>query len=62
MGRCALRVDGVCETQIPPVRRLPKGTAIRCHRTEQELLVAQTGPVLAASAATPRNMLYQRAE
>jgi peptide/nickel transport system ATP-binding protein len=62
VGRCALRVDGVCETQIPPVRRLPKGTAIRCHRTEQELLVAQTSPAPVASAATPHNMLYQRAE
>jgi len=62
VGRCAVRLDGVCETQIPPVRRLPKGTAIRCHRTEQELLAAQTDPAPAPSAATPHTMLCQRAE
>lgn len=43
ISRCALRLDGVCETQPPPVRRLPKGAAIRCHRTEQDLQAAQSG-------------------
>ncbi len=57
VGRCAMRIDGVCETQLPPVRRLPKGTAIRCHRTEQELLAAQTG-----SDAMPQATVYERAE
>jgi peptide/nickel transport system ATP-binding protein len=57
VSRCAMRLDGVCDTQIPPVRHLPKGTAIRCHRTEQDLLVAQSTAVQAPSAP-----LYERAE
>jgi peptide/nickel transport system ATP-binding protein len=57
VSRCGMRIGGVCDTQIPPVRRLPKGTAIRCHRTEQDLLVAQTGIV-----RTPHTTVYERAE
>jgi peptide/nickel transport system ATP-binding protein len=57
VSRCGMRIGGVCDTQIPPVRPLPKGTAIRCHRTEQDLLVAQTGIV-----GTPDATLYERAE
>jgi peptide/nickel transport system ATP-binding protein len=52
-SRCAMRLDGVCDTQIPPMHRLAKGTAVRCHRTEQDLLVAR------ADAPTA---LYERAE
>jgi peptide/nickel transport system ATP-binding protein len=43
VSRCAMRMDGVCDTEIPPVRRSPKGSLIRCHRTEQDLLIAQSG-------------------
>jgi peptide/nickel transport system ATP-binding protein len=57
VSRCAMRLDGVCDTQLPPVRRLPKGTAIRCHRTEQDLLIAQT--TVAPKAHTA---LYERTE
>jgi len=57
VSRCAMRLDGVCDTQLPPVRHLPKGTAIRCHRTEQDLLIAQT-----ATATNPHTALYERAE
>jgi peptide/nickel transport system ATP-binding protein len=57
VSRCAMRLDGVCDTQVPPVRRLPKGTMIRCHRTEQDLLVAQTSAVTA-----PNARLHERAE
>jgi len=42
------------------VRHLPKGTAIRCHRTEQELLVAQSNPAPVPQAATPSTTLYER--
>ena len=56
-GRCAMRLDHVCDTQVPPLRRLPKGTMIRCHRTEHDLLVAQTGAVTA-----PNARLHERAE
>jgi len=62
VGRCAMRLDGVCETQLPPVRRLPKGTAIRCHRTEPELLAAQTESDPAPVVATPHTTFYARAE
>ena len=57
VSRCAMRLDGVCDTQVPPVRRLPKGTMIRCHRTEQDLLAAQTSAVTA-----PIPLLHERAE
>jgi peptide/nickel transport system ATP-binding protein len=56
-GRCAMRLDRVCDTQVPPVRRLPNGSMIRCHRTEQDLLAAQTRAVTAPSVR-----LHERAE
>jgi len=45
INRCGMRVDGVCETQPPPVQRLSKGSAIRYHRTAQDLLAGQSGVV-----------------
>jgi peptide/nickel transport system ATP-binding protein len=57
VSRCAMRLDGVCETQIAPVRHLPKGTAIRCHRTDNDLLIAQT-----TNLTTPHTTIYERAE
>jgi peptide/nickel transport system ATP-binding protein len=40
VSRCAAR-DGRCETEPPPLRRFAKGSDVRCHRTEQELLARQ---------------------
>jgi peptide/nickel transport system ATP-binding protein len=40
--RCAAR-DGRCEAEPPPLRRFAKGSDVRCHRTEQELLARQAG-------------------
>ena len=40
-SRCALRSDGLCETVPTPWRNLAKGSTIRCHRTEAELIAAQ---------------------
>jgi len=40
--RCAVHIDGVCNVQPPPARELAKGAEILCHRTEDELLTAQT--------------------
>jgi peptide/nickel transport system ATP-binding protein len=40
-NRCALRIENQCEREPPPLRHLSKGTAIRCQRTEAELLAAQ---------------------
>ena len=58
VSRCAVRLDGVCEAQLPPVRRLLKGTTIRCHRTEQELMAAQTSPAPALPAAMPHDVFH----
>jgi peptide/nickel transport system ATP-binding protein len=55
LPRCAVRVAGACDTAPPPLRHLAKGSAIRCHRTEEELLDLQSrrepGPDLGAGAA-----------
>jgi peptide/nickel transport system ATP-binding protein len=40
VSRCAAR-DGRCETEPPPLRHFAKGSDVRCHRTEQELLARQ---------------------
>ncbi len=42
-SRCALRSEGLCETTPAPWRDLTKGSTIRCHRTEAELIAAQCG-------------------
>jgi peptide/nickel transport system ATP-binding protein len=40
--RCAVHLEGICDVQPPPARALGKGAEILCHRTEDELLTAQT--------------------
>jgi peptide/nickel transport system ATP-binding protein len=39
--RCAVR-GSACETEPPPLRRFAKGSDVRCHRTERELLALQS--------------------
>jgi peptide/nickel transport system ATP-binding protein len=51
VARCAAR-DGPCGTDPPPLRRFAKGSDVRCHRTEQELL-AQQSPVRTAPSSFP---------
>jgi peptide/nickel transport system ATP-binding protein len=41
VNRCPMRIDGLCNTTLPPVRHLSKGAEILCHRTETELAAAQ---------------------
>ncbi|BAL24849.1 ABC transporter ATP-binding protein [Azoarcus sp. KH32C] len=41
IDRCALRVDGLCNTTPPPLRQLAGGGSILCHRSEEELVRAQ---------------------
>jgi peptide/nickel transport system ATP-binding protein len=36
-GRCAVRVPGLCDIEVPPQRHFAKGSLVQCHRTEQEL-------------------------
>jgi peptide/nickel transport system ATP-binding protein len=42
--RCAVRLEDVCDRVPPPVQHLSKGAEILCHRSESELLQAQTTP------------------
>lgn len=41
-ARCGLGLPGLCNTAPPPIRRLASGAEIVCHRTEQDLLMAQS--------------------
>ena len=36
--RCPLAIEGVCNRETPPVRDLPGGHAIECHRSEAEFI------------------------
>jgi peptide/nickel transport system ATP-binding protein len=49
--RCAVRVPGLCDVLDPPVRHLAKGSNIRCHRSETELL--ELGAAAQAAPARP---------
>jgi peptide/nickel transport system ATP-binding protein len=39
--RCPVKIPGTCDVDPPPVRAMRKGAIIMCHRTEDELGVAQ---------------------
>ncbi len=41
--RCAVRIDGVCNTSAPPRRRLANGSEILCHHTDAALVQLQAG-------------------
>lgn len=36
--RCPLAVEGTCDRETPPIRRLADGHAIECHRSEEEFM------------------------
>ena len=36
--RCPLAVEGTCDREDPPIRRLGEGHAIECHRSEREFM------------------------
>jgi peptide/nickel transport system ATP-binding protein len=59
MPRCAVRVSA-CEAAPPPLRHLAKGSAIRCHRTEEELLALQSHE-RASAAILPLKRAVKRA-
>jgi peptide/nickel transport system ATP-binding protein len=40
-ARCAARVEGRCNTTPPPLRTLPSGAQILCHRSADELKLLQ---------------------
>ena len=45
LGRCPLRVDGVCNTTAPARRQLSNGAEVLCHRTELDLTALQAAMV-----------------
>ena len=45
LGRCPLRVDGLCNTTAPARRQLSNGAEVLCHRTELDLTALQTAMV-----------------
>ena len=40
-NRCPMAIDGVCEQQTPPIRKIVTKHDIACHRDIEELLEAQ---------------------
>jgi peptide/nickel transport system ATP-binding protein len=46
LGRCPLRVDGLCNTTAPARRQLSNGAEVLCHRTEVDLTSLQQIPAL----------------
>ena len=36
--RCPLAIEGTCDREDPPIRRLGEGHAIECHRSEREFM------------------------
>ncbi len=49
--RCAVRMDGLCDTTAPPRRVLAKGSQILCHRSEAELLELLAGAAVSGDPA-----------
>jgi peptide/nickel transport system ATP-binding protein len=47
-ARCDIRIPGTCDTVPTPLRPLARGAAIRCCRTEADLLGLQNSPVVRA--------------
>ncbi|WP_207004637.1 ABC transporter ATP-binding protein [Trinickia mobilis] len=44
LGRCPLRVDGLCNTTAPAKRHLSNGAEVLCHRSEADLVALQQVP------------------
>jgi peptide/nickel transport system ATP-binding protein len=59
VARCPVRA-GSCETEPPPLRRFAKGSDVRCHRTEQELLAQQSSRT-GSAVIVPLQRLDRRA-
>ncbi|HLX03661.1 MAG TPA: ABC transporter ATP-binding protein [Trinickia sp.] len=45
LGRCPLRIDGLCNTTAPAKRQLSNGAEVLCHRSETDLVTLQQVPV-----------------
>jgi peptide/nickel transport system ATP-binding protein len=41
-GRCAIRIDGVCDVDVTPVRKVAKGASLRCCHSEADLVRLQS--------------------
>lgn len=51
LGRCPLRVAGVCDSTPPPRRQMAGGVEVLCHRSEADLITLQPPRRTAACAA-----------
>jgi peptide/nickel transport system ATP-binding protein len=51
LGRCPLRVPGLCDTKAPPRHQLEGGVEVFCHRTAADLTALQRLPHAPAEAA-----------
>jgi peptide/nickel transport system ATP-binding protein len=51
LGRCPLRVAGVCDSTPPPRRQMAGGVEVLCHRSEADLVTLQPPRGTAACAA-----------
>ncbi len=60
IARCAARAPA-CDAAPPPLRHLTKGSDIRCHRTEDELLALQARHEPASAAILPLKRAVKRA-
>ncbi|MBI3709535.1 MAG: ABC transporter ATP-binding protein [Proteobacteria bacterium] len=61
ISRCAARAPGLCDAAPPPIRRFAKGSDIRCHRTEQELVALQSKHGSVSAAILPLKRVVKRA-
>lgn len=46
LARCPVRINGVCNSTAPSLKRLARGNEILCHRSAEELIRLQSIPVL----------------
>ncbi|AEA63282.1 ABC transporter ATP-binding protein [Burkholderia gladioli] len=53
LARCAMRVDGLCNRVVPPLRTLDSGARVLCHRSEADLASFQVEPSAAVGSARP---------
>jgi peptide/nickel transport system ATP-binding protein len=51
LGRCPLRVPGVCDRSAPPRRQLQGGVEVLCHRSEADLVALQPPKTAVAARA-----------
>jgi peptide/nickel transport system ATP-binding protein len=46
-SRCSVRIDGMCNSTAPSIKRMPSGAQILCHHSAEALQMMQAGEALA---------------